>query len=731
MVGLREITKKVWRFKLPSKQIYAALFVITLFWCSFSPALAQQSIDGGQISITGADLAVFENGIPSFNGWVQAFNMTGYYHNSNRMTGIDVFLNGTNLGSPPDGCCFDVDPGQQWSVFWAAIPFVLTVGDTYSIAVVASFSDGTRAYAFAEVGAAICRSLFACPVAGASSFKSTPGFVVLSSGTDAETTITVFQPTSCSSTSENQVSYLTAGDLKDDSAPECLAQEYVAHSAHPIEGDLLCRIRPSPVRIGTGPVAVPTTLSAVGSTFPDNYTRLPSWADAASTCTLAGSGKMTLASDANYYTAVELDPNTPTWLTYQCSTSWNYVNSSFSDNVFSMDVSGADTGLSTALSAVKGAGSIGPLLDFATNLYSLLSLQAVMSAHFFLGYPSTVAALYIDHPNVTASAPGEKWTALGWWLGATLGSAAVTAGLDVAFAITGLSCIATAVGCLAVIAIGLGQFIGGQILNSWCQSQVSDPSPDYAQLLPPPSVPTSLLQVGNRTGATLLVAEYEYISYMNASIESNARSRAAVLANSKPFAYLQEVRASQYAENASLYYSESMQLMRQALVQLNDTGDVNQVSFRSGESLLSSSTFPSNVTAFVRQLGLPSSVLSPENSQAQYVPLFTTLSGLSPDDNPTIALWEGDRAASLELSSSSTNVTTASSGAAPTSSIGSQSSTSTTGFPVTSTSKGGLPGFQNQFLLGAILILVLAVACIAADAKRRSPGFDRNIEARK
>jgi hypothetical protein len=678
---------------LGNNQGYAVIIALLISSTSIMPSMAQSpSNTSDKITISGADLAVFEYDSSPYNGFFQAFNVSGYNDGPNRITGIDVFLNGVNLGSPPTGCCYYLYPaGQQWSAFWGVIPFTLTVGETYSIAVIANFSDGDRAFAFAEVSAAICDSLLACPQAGASVFSTTAGLAVLDSTTSAVSTMTIFQPTSCPAATAT--TYLTSDTIKQGSI--CYAVEYTTQSSVPVEGAYFAEY----IEVewtGDGPTNAPSTMLSLGSTLPGGTEAVPSWSSAEATCNLAGEGKIVLNPYSNYYVSVTLQPDVQTWLTYQCNSAWGFVDSGFDGNVVQSDISAASTSFGLVLStiATKGASAVSGLLDIGTQVYGIFNDKVVLAVDFALGFGAGINALYLESPNVDVLAPGQKWTAWGWWLGAKLAFLVATATLDVAMAIAGASCAETGgAGCVVAIAIGIGSFIAGEALDQWGQKQVGDPSANYTELVPPPSLPSGFNRLGNTTATQLLTAGYLFIASMNDSVESNALASGALHANSSHYAELQEAGASEYAANASIYYSKYVRLLATVLTQMNDSGQFSAEAFQTGQKVLTAGNLPANLTSLLNELGLPSTVVAPDFAGIEYRPLSIN-SSLSLTTNPSITLWKGD----LESPALQTSVTS-------TTSVSSTTSSS-------ASSGGSIPEFAPSLSLLTLVTLVVIVAYV-------------------
>jgi len=145
--------------------------------------------------------------------------------------------------------------------------------------------------------------------------------------------------------------------------------------------------------------------------------------------------------------------------------------------------------------------------------------------------------------------------------------------------------------------------------NEWKISEsienkiIHDPSPNYTQLVPPPSVPEVFSKLPNSTGSKALLYEYLYLSYLNASAESLARANGAREMNDTKYYYLQLKNAQMYAANASTYYNNLVPLLEQIVEELNKSGYINETSFIKGKEYIAKNGLPSNVTKLLTELG--------------------------------------------------------------------------------------------------------------------------------
>lgn len=482
------------------------------------------------------------------------------------------------------------------------------------------------------------------------------------SETSTSSSQVIYQPTICApaSSTGSGSGYLTSNSIKEGTVTDCYANKYSIQSSLPIEGVPYSEW----IQVewtGTSSVDAPTHLTSTAANFPGSTISLPSWSDATTMCDLAGSGQFSVSQNANYYGVnVQLQPDKATWLTYDCISSWNFDSSS-SGNILSADLTGANDAIDTmlAFAASAAAGAATGLLDGAVQFYTVFSIQVVMGANFDLEFQTSLPTVYENPPSVSALAPGDKWTALAWWLGAEVGALAVTAALDIGAILAASACVPTAgLGCVVSLVLIVDSSLAGRDLYNWGQAQVGDPSANYTKMVPGPVVPQSYAKLGNTTASRLLVDEFLYSSYMNASVESNARSRGAFVASSDHYAYLQENASAQYAANASVYYSQLMQLAGQLLMQLNDSGQFTVDNFEKGLAAFSSGNLSANLAPIVSQLGLSPSVLNLNLANTHFAPLSSLLNNFSASTDPTIALFKGDQQLAGQLSNSANPVHT-------------------------------------------------------------------------
>jgi predicted nucleic acid-binding protein len=157
---------------------------------------------------------------------------------------------------------------------------------------------------------------------------------------------------------------------------------------------------------------------------------------------------------------------------------------------------------------------------------------------------------------------------------------------------------------------------------------VSDPSPNYTQLVPPPTVPGAFYKLPNSTEYKALFYAYSYLAYLNASAESFVRASGAREMNDTKYYYLQLRNAQMYAANASLYYSKLVPLLEQMVEELYRSGYLNESSFRRGREYIAKYGLPSNVTRLLTELGFTKYINIHEVEErlksAEYVPVNVT-----------------------------------------------------------------------------------------------------------
>ncbi|RSN71656.1 hypothetical protein, partial [Candidatus Methanodesulfokora washburnensis] len=155
--------------------------------------------------------------------------------------------------------------------------------------------------------------------------------------------------------------------------------------------------------------------------------------------------------------------------------------------------------------------------------------------------------------------------------------------------------------------LGAAFLIGSTLIPSvvdWHYKRaLEDPSLNYAQLVPPPTVPPAFRKLPNTTASQALLYEYLYLAYANASAESLARAMGAVQMNATNYIYPHLRNAQMYASNASLYYSKLAPLLIQMVDELNRSGYISEENFRRGQEMIREQGLPNDVVRLLDELG--------------------------------------------------------------------------------------------------------------------------------
>ncbi len=144
----------------------------------------------------------------------------------------------------------------------------------------------------------------------------------------------------------------------------------------------------------------------------------------------------------------------------------------------------------------------------------------------------------------------------------------------------------------------IGAF-AGPVTQYYFQNEMSDPSFNYTTLISAPHLPTFLASLPNGTVSELLQSLYLYDGNINASVESSALSYGASIQNASYYAEVQAIRASDFANNASNYYSRITTLTQQVLDQSNLTGSLSATAYNQGQELLLRNGMPENISALI------------------------------------------------------------------------------------------------------------------------------------
>ena len=227
--------------------------------------------------------------------------------------------------------------------------------------------------------------------------------------------------------------------------------------------------------------------------------------------------------------------------------------------------------------------------------------------------------------SILVVAPNEKFVEASQWIGAKVAAVALSASLSAAGAIalvpstTGV--LAPASIATAAVLFGLAAVIG-PATDAWYQHELSDPSQDFTQMVTVSAVPSIILSaMSNGTGGRALYLEYEYKTYLDASVESSARGYAALGAQSAYWANLQYEKAYELASEASSYFNQMQSNLAQLVDQLRPS--MNQVSFDKGIDALQQEEVWQDVNSILQALGVSELSASSTNS-LKYQSLHTS-----------------------------------------------------------------------------------------------------------
>lgn len=227
---------------------------------------------------------------------------------------------------------------------------------------------------------------------------------------------------------------------------------------------------------GFGDLNVPS-IEATGITLSPN-TSLPSWVDPTLVCNLIGGGSSLPNNGNNLPQISQIQPNTPTWLEYQCIEAWNVDNPNLVSAVIS---STEQTALTDTITAIPVVGNIaGSMLTVALTVYSVTQGNFVIALDYTLGFspteflPSQVAVTYTSTPSVTASIPNSQLNAIVWWIAAQVVLVPITSAMDIAAGAALVACPFTAGATCVVGAVLLsGTILSGPALTTWIETQLN------------------------------------------------------------------------------------------------------------------------------------------------------------------------------------------------------------------------------------------------------------------
>jgi PKD repeat protein len=257
---------------------------------------------------------------------------------------------------------------------------------------------------------------------------------------------------------------------------------------------------------------------------------------------------------------------------------------------------------------IESSGADISTLEEFQALASIANMQSngdiMLSASYALSLPTgqTVGEVGVVAPqNKIDEAMQYVIASIGaLGISAACGAAAVETAADAAAAST------TGVGVVTWVVPGVliaASALATPITNAWYHAQISDPSNDYTEYVTLPATPAIFGSLPNNIYSQLLYDEYEYYAYMNASATSSDRAYGALQANASYYVFMQEHYASEYALNASSYFSEIVTELNAVLKQLNSAGCFNYTAFQEGQKILSAG-LPENITDILEPLGI-------------------------------------------------------------------------------------------------------------------------------
>jgi len=224
-----------------------------------------------------------------------------------------------------------------------------------------------------------------------------------------------------------------------------------------------------------------------------------------------------------------------------------------------------------------------------------------------LSFPQNLAyTVGIDTGQMQATvvAPEHKFDEAVNWAQAKVVAVIASAVLGAASTAT-LGLCATAIGCLVPGLLLAASVLVGPVTNVYYTDQLEDPSPFFTLFVAATPPPASITALPNNTFTRTLLYEYEYVSNLNASVESSARGAAAFQALSLYYARLQYDRANYFAENAAKYFTLFQFSLNSTLSQINP---LNQTAYDTGIQELKTNGLPTGVRGILGELGFNSFV---------------------------------------------------------------------------------------------------------------------------
>jgi PKD repeat protein len=274
-----------------------------------------------------------------------------------------------------------------------------------------------------------------------------------------------------------------------------------------------------------------------------------------------------------------------------------------------------------ALSAERGVGvALNVIMPFANLAQLVLDLKGNLA--FFTVYTFSFPSLTTKEGSIPVTIVAQKRKIDAFWqyIVAQPVVDAVSIGLSGT-----LGAFFDGPGIVAGIIAGVAI---ESATDAYYINAMHDPSLNYTRLVPAPSVPGAFSRLPNSTESRVLLYEYLYLAYLNASAESMARANGAREMNDTKYYYLQLRNAQVYAANASIYYSRLVPLLEQIIEELDRSGYLSEASFIKGKEDIAKNGLPSNVTRLLEELGFTKYInireVEEKIKNARYEPLNVT-----------------------------------------------------------------------------------------------------------
>lgn len=225
--------------------------------------------------------------------------------------------------------------------------------------------------------------------------------------------------------------------------------------------------------------------------------------------------------------------------------------------------------------------------------------QATLGVDFQLSLATAFYPVEGSPGSATVYAPPQKLSELHQWAVAKIVDIAISAGLATAGTASLAGC-ATGVGCLVPGVLLAASALAGPVTDALFQHELADPSPNYATLVSVESPPEFITTLPNSTDGRLAYYEFEYIAFLNASVESSIRGYGAESAGSGYWASAQFSQAKLFAASASSFYDQFRLYLNQTLM---EQGPINETSFQTGLNYLRTNGLPLDVQRLLNATG--------------------------------------------------------------------------------------------------------------------------------